>query len=131
MASGLGSIDASRMATDLANYTHAPLTDHATKLTGGASRNPIPVGGSTVLSGKLVDTRTHKGLGTRLIVIQGNLRGAAFNPHFFYVHTGAKGGWSLRLTHRKIPRRFTWEAIYLGEDGHRPANTPARVLKSS
>jgi hypothetical protein len=131
MASGLGSIDANVMASRLASYTHVALVDHTTKITGAASVNPIPVGGSTVLSGKLVDTTSHKGLGTRLVIIQGNVRGAAFNPHFFFLHTGKKGGWSLRLTHKKMPRRFTWVAIYLGEQAHRPAITPVHVLKVS
>lgn len=130
MASGLGSVDAGQMANDLLNYTHAKLVDHTTKLTGGASVNPIPVGGSTVLSGKLVDTTTHRVLGTRLVIIQGRLRGSSL-VHLFFVHTGKKGNWSLRLTHRKIPRRFTWQAMFLGEQGHRPALTPARVLRSS
>jgi len=131
MASGLGSVDANVMASRLSSYTHVALVDHTTKITGGASVNPIPVGGSTVLSGKLVDTTSHKGLGTRLVIIQGNVRGAAFNPHFFFLHTGKKGSWSLRLTHKKMPRRFTWVAIYLGEQAHRPAITPVHVLKVS
>jgi subtilase family serine protease len=131
MASGLGSIDVNEMATDLAAYTRLMLTDHGTKITGGASRNPIPVGGSTVLSGKLTDTTSHTVLGGRLVIVQGDIRGANFNPHFWFVHTGKKGGWSLRLTHKKIPRRFTWAAIYLGEQGHRPALTPVRTIKGS
>ncbi len=128
MASGLGSIDAGEMATDLQAYTRAALVDHGTKITSTASKNPLPPGGSTVLSGKLVDTTTHTGLGSRLVIIQGTIKGATFNPHFFLLHTGKKGGWSLKLTRKQMPHKFTWRVMFLGEQGHRPAISPTRVL---
>jgi subtilase family serine protease len=127
MASGLGSVDATQMATDLSSYTRAAIKIHASVITAGASRNPISAGHPTVLSGTLKDHFTHKFLPGRAIVIEGFILKSG-NYKFFRVHTGLHGGWALKLTTTLIKSKFQWHAVYVGEPGHAPAVSPIRNL---
>jgi hypothetical protein len=45
------------------------------------------------------------------------------------LHTGPKGGWSKTFTRSQLNKRLQWVALYLGEQGHRPAETPVRTLR--
>ena len=74
VASGLGSVDASEMATDLAAHTRSPVVIDGSAITAGSSRNPIAPGKPTILSGKLKDRHTHKFLAHRGIIIEGFLK---------------------------------------------------------
>jgi len=126
LATGWGSIDVARMATDLAAYTRSAVKVHLTKLTAGASRNPVTAGHPSVLSGKLVDSTTHKALPSRVVWwagVSGN------RSELLRLHTGLKGGWSVTIKRGQLNRRLIWQVLYVGEQGHRPAESPARVLR--
>ncbi len=126
VASGLGSVDASEMATDLAAHTRSPVVIDGSAITAGSSRNPIAPGKPAILSGKLKDRHTHKFLAHRGIIIEGFIRNGDYR--FFRVHTGLHGSWALKLTTKLIPSKFQWHAVYLGEQGHAPAVSPIRNL---
>ena len=127
VASGLGSVDADRMATDLAAHTRSPVVIDGSVITAGASRNPISAGHPAILSGTLKDHHTHRFLPGRAIVIEGFI--LKTNTYkFFRVHTGKKGGWALKLTTKLIKSKFQWHAVYVGEQAHAPAVSPIRNL---
>ena len=126
MASGLGSVDVTQMATDLSSYTRKAVKIHASAITAGASRNPISAGHPTVLSGTLKDRHTHAALALSEVMVEGFLRNGTYE--LFRVHTGRKGGWSLGLTTKLIKSKFQWHAVYVGEPGHGPAVSPIRNL---
>jgi hypothetical protein len=126
MASGWGSIDVAQMATDLSNYTRSAVKVHLTKITAGASRNPVTAGHPSVLSGKLVDRTTHKVLAGRVVWwagVSGN------NQVLLRLHTGPKGSWAVTIKRGQLNHRLIWQVLYVGEQGHRPAESPARVLR--
>ncbi|HEX5248642.1 MAG TPA: S53 family peptidase [Gaiellales bacterium] len=126
LATGWGSIDVNQMANDLAAYTRSAVKVHLTKLTAGASRNPVTAGHPSVLSGKLVDRITHKALPSRVIwfaAVSGN------RSELLRLHTGLKGGWSVTFKRGQLNHRLLWQVLYVGEQGHRPAESPVRVLK--
>ena len=128
LASGLGSVDVNRMATDLAAYTRSAVKVHGTKITAGASVNPVTAGHATILGGTLRDVTSHTPLGGRVVWIEGFI-GNNPNPIFIRLHTGRKGAWAKKLTRRQITKRFLWHAVYVGEQGHRPAVSPVHTLK--
>jgi subtilase family serine protease len=127
VASGLGSVDAMEMATDLAAHVRSPVLIDVSLITAGSSRNPISAGHPAILSGTLKDHKTHKFLPFRVIWIEGFQRGSG-SPNFFRVHTGLHGKWALNLTTKIIKRKFQWHAVYVGEQGHAPAVSPIRNL---
>jgi kumamolisin len=126
MASGWGSIDVAQMATDLSNYTRSATKVHLTRITAGASRNPVTAGHPSKLSGKLTDTTTHHVLPGRVvwfIGVSGN------RTVVLRLHTGAKGGWAVTIRRNQLAKRLHWVVLYLGEQGHRPAESAVRTLK--
>ncbi len=128
LASGLGSVNVQRMATDLSNYTRSAVKVHGTKITAGASVNPVTAAHATTLSGTLRDVTSHTPLGGRVVWIEGFI-GSNPNPVFIRLHTGRKGAWAKKLTRKQITRKFLWHAVYVGEQGHRPAVSPVHTLK--
>ncbi|HKV68864.1 MAG TPA: S53 family peptidase, partial [Gaiellales bacterium] len=126
MASGWGSIDVAQMATDLSNYTRSAVKVHLTKITAGASRNPVTAGHPSVLSGKLVDRTTHKVLPSRVVWWDGVSGGHSV---LLRLHTGPKGSWAVTIKRGQLNKRLVWVVLYVGEQGHRPAESPARVLR--
>jgi subtilase family serine protease len=126
MGTGWGSIDVAQMATDLAAYTRSPVKVHLTKITAGASRNPVTAGHPSVLSGKLTDTSTHKALPSRVVWFAGV---SGNNQVLLRLHTGPKGSWAVTIKRGQLNKRLIWEVLYVGEQGHRPAESPARVLR--
>ena len=127
LATGMGSIDVGAMATALAAYTGGTPLSHTTKITGAAGRRSITNAHGTTLSGKLVDTASHKALGGRPVQVEGfMLNTGAYK--LFKLHTGPKGGWSVRLTTRQLRSNFLWHAVYAGEQAHRGKSTPFRTL---
>ncbi len=126
MASGWGSIDVNQMATDLAAYSRSATKVHLTRITGNASRNPVVAHHPSKLSGKLTDTTAHHGLGGQsvwFLGLTGN-RGVVLR-----LHTGPKGGWSVTFRRSQLTKRLQWLVLYLGEQGHRPAESPLRTLR--
>jgi len=126
MASGWGSIDVNQMAADLAAHTRGAVKVHLTKITAGASRNPVTAGHPSKLSGKLVDRTTHKVLAGRVVWwagVSGN------NQVLLRLHTGPKGSWAVTIKRGQLNHRLIWQVLYVGEQGHRPAESPARVLR--
>ncbi len=126
MATGWGSIDVNQMATDLAAYSRTATKVHLTKITAGASRNPVTAGHPSVLSGKLTDTTIHKVLPGRVVWffgVSGN------REEVLRLHTGAKGSWAVTIKRGQLAKRLVWQVLYVGEQGHRPAESAARVLK--
>jgi subtilase family serine protease len=126
MASGWGSIDVNRMATDLAAYSRASVKVQLTKLTGDASRNPVVAHHPSKLSGKLTDTTTHHALPGRIVWFAGV---SGRKQWLFAIHTGPKGGWSVTFKRKQLAKRLRWQVLYVGEQGHRPANSPVRTLR--
>src|SRR6185312_15861574 len=127
LATGMGSIDVGAMATALAAYTGGTPLSHTTKITGAAGRRSITNARGATLSGKLVDTASHKALGGRPVQVEGFvLNTGAYK--LFKLHTGPKGGWSIRLTTRQLRSNFLWHAVYAGEQAHRGKSTPFRML---
>ena len=99
---------------------------HLTKITAGASRNPVTAGHPSVLSGKLTDTTIHKVLPGRVVWffgVSGN------REEVLRLHTGAKGSWAVTIKRGQLAKRLVWQVLYVGEQGHRPAESAARVLK--
>jgi hypothetical protein len=126
MASGWGSIDVSKMAQDLSTYSRSATIVQLTKITGNASRNPVTAGHPSVLSGKLTNTTTHHPLAGQsvwFIGVSGN------RVWVVRLHTGPKGGWSITFRRNQLKKRLQWVGLYLGEQGHRPAETPVRTLR--
>jgi hypothetical protein len=39
------------------------------------------------------------------------------------------GGWSITIKRKQLKTRLQWVGLYLGEQGHRPAETPLRTLR--
>jgi hypothetical protein len=99
---------------------------HGTKITSGASRNPVIAGHPAVLSGKLIDKATHKVLPGRVIWWEGISGGRAVLRR---LHTGRKGVWAITIKRGQLAKRLTWAVLYLGEQGHHPAGSPNRTLK--
>jgi len=99
---------------------------HLTKITAGASRNPVTAGHPSVLSGKLVDRTTHKVLPSRVVWFAGV---SGNNQVLLRLHTGPKGSWAVTIKRGQLNRRLLWQVLYVGEQGHRPAESPVRVLK--
>jgi kumamolisin len=129
LASGLGSVDVNTMAHDLASYTRSAVKVHGTRITAAASVNPVTAAHATILSGTLRDVTSHTPLGGRVVWIEGFI-GSNPNPVFIRLHTGRKGAWAKKLTRKQITRKFLWHAVYVGEQGHRPAVSPAHTLKA-
>jgi kumamolisin len=126
MASGWGSIDANQMALDLAGYTRSAQKVQLTKITGNASRNPVVTHHPSKLSGKLTNTSTHHAMAGQsiwFIGVSGN------RVWVVRLHTGPKGGWSITFKRKQLKKRLQWVGLYLGEQGHRPAETPVRTLR--
>jgi subtilase family serine protease len=126
MASGLGSVNAMRMAIDLAAHTRSPVVIDATVITAGESPKKLSPGHTAVLSGTLKDRKTHTFLAGREVVVEGFATPARYK--LFRVHTGRHGGWSLTLTTKLLKNKFHWHAVYVGEQGHAPAVSPYRTL---
>jgi pro-kumamolisin-like protein/subtilase family protein len=127
LATGMGSIDVGAMATALAAYTGGTPLSHTTKVTGAAGRRSITNARGATLSGKLVDTTTHRALGGRSVQVEGFvLNTGAYK--LFKLHTGPKGGWSIRLTTKQLRSNFLWHVVYAGEQAHRGISTPFRIL---
>jgi subtilase family serine protease len=126
MASGWGSIDVNKMAQDLAGYTRSAQKVQLTKITGNASRNPVVAHHPSKLSGKLTNTSTHHAMAGQsiwFIGVSGN------RVWVVRLHTGPKGGWSITFKRKQLKKRLQWVGLYLGEQGHRPAETPVRTLR--
>jgi subtilase family serine protease len=126
MATGWGSIDVNQMAQDLAGYTRSAQKVQLTRITGNASRNPVTAGHPSKLSGKLTNTSTHHAMAGQsvwFIGVSGN------RVWVVRLHTGPKGGWSKTFTRTQLKKRLQWVALYLGEQGHRPAESPLRTLR--
>jgi subtilase family serine protease len=126
MASGWGSIDVNRMATDLAAYSRSASIVQLTRITGNASRNPVTAGHPSKLSGKLTNTSTHHAMAGQSVWFIGV---SGRRVWVVRLHTGPKGGWSKTFTRSQLNKRLQWVALYLGEQGHRPAETPVRTLR--
>jgi subtilase family serine protease len=125
MASGWGSIDVATMAQDLSTYSRSASTVQRTKLTGTASRNPVVAHHPSKLSGKLTNTSTHHGIGGQSVWFIG--RTGRFGV-VLHLHTGPKGGWSFTIKRKQLGKPLQWVVLYLGEQGHRPAESPLRTL---
>jgi kumamolisin len=126
MASGWGSIDVNQMAQDLSTYSRSATKVQLTKITGNASRNPVTAGHPSKLSGKLTNTSTHHSLAGQSVWFIGV---SGKRVWVVRLHTGPKGGWSKTFTRSMLNKRLQWVALYLGEQGHRPAETPVRTLR--
>ena len=127
LATGMGSIDVGAMATALAAYTGGTPLSHTTKVTGASGRRSITNARGATLSGKLVDTTSHRALGGRAVQVEGFvLNTGAYK--LFKLHSGPKGGWSVRLTTKQLRSNFLWHVVYPGEQAHRGARTPFRTL---
>jgi hypothetical protein len=78
------------------------------------------------LSGKLTNTSTHHAMAGQsvwFIGVSGN------RVWVVRLHTGPKGGWSITFKRKQLKKRLQWVGLYLGEQGHRPAETPLRTLR--
>jgi kumamolisin len=123
--SGLGSLDAARMASDLAAYSAAAPSIHASQLAASpTAARTLVWGKSLTFAGRLVDTATGAPIGGRPVWIEfrDGIRvfgGAAV--------TDSSGRWS-RTFSTAIKRRSSWRAYYLGEEGHAPAKTARRLV---
>jgi subtilase family serine protease len=126
MASGWGSIDVNRMAQDLAGYSRSASTVQRTRLTGNASRNPVVAHHPSKLSGKLTNTSTHHAMAGQSVWFIGI---SGRRVWVVRLHTGPKGGWSMTFKRNQLNQRLQWVALYLGEQGHRPAESPVRTLR--
>jgi hypothetical protein len=126
MASGWGSIDVNQMAQDLAGYSRSATKVPDTKITGNASRNPVVAHHPSKLSGKLTNKSTHHGIGGQSVWFLG--RTGKFGV-VLHLHTGPKGGWSITIKRKQLGKPLQWLVLYLGEQGHRPAESPLRTLR--
>ena len=127
LATGMGSIDVNAMATALAAYTGGTLLSHTSRVTGAAGRATISPAHGTRLSGRLTDSTSHKALGNRAIQVEGFLLNSGAYK-LYKLHTGPKGGWSIALTTTQLRSNFIWHAVYVGEQAHRGASMPFRLL---
>jgi len=127
LATGMGSIDVGAMAAALAAYTGGTPLSHTTRLTAAAGRRSITNVRGATLSGRLVDTTSHKALGIRPVEVEGFLLNTGAY-RLFRLHTGPKGGWSIRLTTRQLRSNFLWHVVYAGEQAHRGISTRFRML---
>jgi hypothetical protein len=127
LASGMGSIDVNAMATALAAYTGGTPKSHTSRVTGAAGRRTITPAHGATLAGRLTDSTSHKALGNRAIQVEGfALNTGAYK--LFKLHTGPKGGWSVRLTTKQLRSNFLWHVVYPGEQAHRGVRSPFRTL---
>jgi subtilase family serine protease len=126
MATGWGSIDVNKMAQDLAAYSRSAQKVQRTRLTGNASRNPVVAHHPSKLSGKLTNTSTHHALAGQSVWFIGVSGKRVWVER---LHTGPKGGWSVTFKRTQLNKRLQWVALYLGEQGHRPAESPLRTLR--
>ena len=107
------------MATDLANYTRSAVKVHGTKITAGASLNPVTAAHATILSGTLRDVTSHTPLGGRVVWIEGFL-GSNPNPVFIRLHTGRKGA----LGVKKLTQQADHEEVPVARRLRRRAGPP-------
>jgi subtilase family serine protease len=126
MATGWGSIDVNQMAQDLAAYSRSATTVQRTRLTGNASRNPVVAHHPSKLSGKLTNASTHHAMAGQSVWFIGVSGNRVWVER---LHTGPKGGWSMTFKRKQLKKRLQWVALYLGEQGHRPAESPVRTLR--
>ena len=127
LATGMGSIDVSAMATALAAYTGGAPRSHASRLTGASGRRTITNAHGAMLSGTLRNAATGKPLARQAIQVEGFvLNTGAYK--LYKLHTGRKGRWSIRLTTRQLRSSFLWHVVYVGAQAHRGAATAFRTL---
>jgi hypothetical protein len=129
MASGLGSPDGAAFGQALAAYSAAAPSFDDTSLSAAESRSVLGAGASTLLHGVLRDTTTGLPLSQRRIILQGyySYRGSMYTVHKLLV-TDSNGRWAAGLTISTVKSRMFWYAAYPGEEGLRPALSPARQL---
>jgi hypothetical protein len=128
LATGMGSIDVNAMATALAAYTGGAPLSHTSRVTAAAGRATISPAHGTRLSGRLVDSTSHKALGNRAIQVEGFLLNSGAYK-LYKLHTGPKGGWSIALGTAQLRSSFIWHAVYVGEQAHRGDSMPFRILR--
>jgi len=122
LASGMGSVDVGAMATALATYTGGAPLSHTSKVTGASGRRTITNARGATLSGRLTDSTSHRALGNRSVQVEGFvLNTGAYK--LFKLHTGPKGGWSIRLTTKQLRSNLLWHVVYDGEQAHRGVST--------
>ena len=123
LATGLGSVDAVKLADALAHNGAPSVTPHTSSLTAVTplANKTFAFGKRITFSGKLTDTTSSKPISRALITIQlstGHLRAA----------TKLNGTWSVSIT-RKTKLNIRWRAVYAGAGAHKPAlPTPYRRL---
>ena len=124
LATGLGSVDAVKLAAALAHNGAHSVTPHTSSLTLATPLDDkrFVYGKRITFSGKLTDTTSSKPISRALITVQmntGHLRTA----------TKTDGTWSVTIT-RKVTQNIRWRAVYAGAGAHKPAPpTPYRHLR--
>lgn len=130
MATGLGSIDANQLATDVDGYTTPSVgTFDTAALSGGEARTTISPGRGTTLSGVLRDQTAGILLIDRRVIVNGFF---AYNGHTYtfqkFAVTDGNGRWSVNATTNDIGARMIWQAVYPGEESYTSAISPAHYL---
>jgi subtilase family serine protease len=127
LATGMGSIDVTAMATALAAYTGGAPRSHASRLTGASGRRTITNAHGARLSGRLTNAATGMALAGQAIQVEGFvLNTGAYK--LYKLHTGRKGRWSIGLTTKQLRSSFLWHVVYVGAQAHRGAATRFRTL---
>jgi subtilase family serine protease len=130
MATGLGTIDANQLATDVTDYTSPSLGwfDNTT-LSSGETRTSITPGRGSTLTGVLTNNSTHLPMVDKSIVVSGffTYRGRSYSFQKFAVTDGI-GRWSVNATTKDIGSRLIWQAVYPGGENLTSSVSPAHYL---
>lgn len=124
LATGLGALNGSLFAADLAGYTSSPAEIHTTALTAtpGGSKT-IKAGARVSFNGTLTDTTAGAPLSGKLVWVE---LSDALGIRAWTVPTDASGHWSMPLS--AFRRKTTWRAFYLGEEELAGAATSGRLV---
>ena len=123
LATGIGSVDAQRLATALSAYAPTTPTLRPTTLTAAPTRARIVLYGSPVtFRGEL---RGPSGpIAGQVVYLQGTDQ---FGFRQWRTTTGSDGRWSITLG-GQITRRFQWKAVYPGSQRRAPSSAPGSVV---
>jgi subtilase family serine protease len=125
MATGLGSVNAPRLASLLAAFSGplpaprpAVITGSASGTTGASATVLAAHGTLSDSDGTLAGARVWLQIADRLGIREWSTR------------TGAAGAWSFRVRVR-LEGPALWRAVYLGDGGHQPALLPGRRVPAA
>jgi pro-kumamolisin-like protein/subtilase family protein len=125
LATGLGSLNADRLAQDLAAYTASPLEVHTTSLAASPTANrTITVGQTVTFSGVLTDTTAGAPIAGRVVWLE---LVDGLGARSWGAVTDASGQWLVSPS-GAFRRKATWQAVYAGEAGMAAAESTPHVV---